>query len=791
MPRETARKRMARLAGLASAAARTRPQIIVPVATPPPAEPIFIQAVTKAIVTDSIPTSDIPVCLSSSSESESDEKSIVESPHSSEYWDSDITVEILSSHARPESSNYRKRAPYTGNSVRTQNRKRALIRKTRATNQSIHSFFQPSNKVNARDNDSPNNDDLAVPAFIGQEGDVKDGDIAPPSQWLNEDEPLNMDANIDEADHPVNPLLPITSADLQSLAQLIKLRMNLPDVGEHILMLRAIDHYWTSVAAGMNRNRASDLAAKHTLKCQTKTGSHRARRIRSAALELQRTGDIVLSRRGRHSKTQRVIDIDFVREDISKFLDSRRRTSASSLHWWLNDYLVKNGFDKVSARTSRKWLTVDLGFRRHNRKKGIYFDGHDREDVQNYLHGVYIPAMNAIATRRRGYCGDEMEVEIMPEDSVQAEVVVFFHDECIFYTNDAETFYYAKDGDQELRSKSLGRCIHVSDFISEHCGFLDLAKVFTPEQLDALRLAGNLPVDLKSRAIIHPGKNNDGWWDHEQLLVQIDHFLDLFQLAFPGKVAMLIFDCSANHEAFAKDALVVSRMNVFPGGKQSIMRDTCYVHATQRNLPADQQDIVNQSMVYPQDHEHFPGQAKGMAAVAAERGLLPAVRPPQKCLACKSPVPVSAEVKECCLYRILSLEHDFATEMSALQKLVQGRGHMILFLPKFHCELNPIECAWGDSKAKCRKECDCSWASLKVRVPTTLDEIPIARIRRWFRLTDRFKDSYEKGLTGRLAEFATRKYRSHRRLPESIVVAELQAEFDAKKTARMARHAAK
>ena len=29
--------------------------------------------------------------------------------------------------------------------------------------------------------------------------------------------------------------------------------------------------------------------------------------------------------------------------------------------------------------------------------------------------------------------------------------------------------------------------------------------------------------------------------------------------------------------------------------------------------------------------------------------------------------------------------------VAAVQELVKGRGHEIIFLPKFHCELNPIE----------------------------------------------------------------------------------------------------
>jgi hypothetical protein len=36
----------------------------------------------------------------------------------------------------------------------------------------------------------------------------------------------------------------------------------------------------------------------------------------------------------------------------------------------------------------------------------------------------------------------------------------------------------------------------------------------------------------------------------------------------------------------------------------------------------------------------------------------------------------------------MSKECDFKNEMNMLQKLIRERGHLCLFLPKFHCDLN-------------------------------------------------------------------------------------------------------
>ena len=54
----------------------------------------------------------------------------------------------------------------------------------------------------------------------------------------------------------------------------------------------------------------------------------------------------------------------------------------------------------------------------------------------------------------------------------------------------------------------------------------------------------------------------------------------------------------------------------------------------------------------------------------------------------------------CCMQRLLSLQDDFKNEKPLLQLIIEGAGHTCLFLPKFHCELNPIELVWGQAKRR-------------------------------------------------------------------------------------------
>lgn len=62
-----------------------------------------------------------------------------------------------------------------------------------------------------------------------------------------------------------------------------------------------------------------------------------------------------------------------------------------------------------------------------------------------------------------------------------------------------------------------------------------------------------------------------------------------------------------------------------------------------------------------------------------------------------APVPLATS-RFCCMEKCLSTEQDFVQEKPLLQLVVEEAGHMCILLPKFHCELNPIEMYWGYAK---------------------------------------------------------------------------------------------
>lgn len=223
-------------------------------------------------------------------------------------------------------------------------------------------------------------------------------------------------------------------------------------------------------------------------------------------------------------------------------------------------------------------------------------------------------------------------------------------------------FHRLRQGEQPLRKKSRGRLIHVSDFINEEDGRLILKN----EDGEIIRDA---------RQIIYPGANGDAWWDSVQFLAQVRNAIEIFELAHPDCQALFVFDQSSAHASLPPDSLKAFEMNKSDGGKQRKQRDTV--------IPMDSPDVSVRGKVQKMTNED--GTARGLQSVLTERGF-DVRRLKAKC----SPV-CPFESHNCCMARLLSQQEDFTKQESMLESLIKQSGHLCIFLPKFHCELNPIE----------------------------------------------------------------------------------------------------
>ena len=94
--------------------------------------------------------------------------------------------------------------------------------------------------------------------------------------------------------------------------------------------------------------------------------------------------------------------------------------------------------------------------------------------------------------------------------------------------------------------------------------------------------------------------------------------------------------------------------------------------------------------------------------------------------------------------------------------MIEAAGHICLFLPKFHPELNPIEMYWGWAKRYFRARCNGQFAAAKKLLIESLDACSIINIHRFYQRVYRYMSVYHLGATGLLAEYAVKKYHSHR-----------------------------
>ena len=84
-----------------------------------------------------------------------------------------------------------------------------------------------------------------------------------------------------------------------------------------------------------------------------------------------------------------------------------------------------------------------------------------------------------------------------------------------------------------------------------------------------------------------------------------------------------------------------------------------------------------------------------------------------------------------CATRTLSLQPNFLEQKSLVQETIEELGHLCIFLPKFHCELNFIEFFWGAVKRYLREHCDYTYTGLQESLPKALESVELSTIRKW------------------------------------------------------------
>lgn len=236
--------------------------------------------------------------------------------------------------------------------------------------------------------------------------------------------------------------------------------------------------------------------------------------------------------------------------------------------------------------------------------------------------------------------------------------------------------------------------------------------------------------------------------------------ITILNTAYPHCQALFLFDNVTSHSAFAEDALRANKMNKSWRGKQLSIRDGYFISR-------DGMKVI-QKITFEHDEDRpkkMWDQPKGLQVILEERRLWP-----KEGLYLDSSMrkKVSKESRKhtgngCCARWLLSQQPQFLEQKGRVQEVVEAKGHLVLFYPKFHCELKWIEYFWARVMVYTRAHCSYDIKSLRENVPAALvwasDLIP-----KWWNKSRRIMNTYRDGIPYGSEEFKARAYKSHRHM---------------------------
>ncbi|KAJ7197754.1 hypothetical protein GGX14DRAFT_402382 [Mycena pura] len=284
----------------------------------------------------------------------------------------------------------------------------------------------------------------------------------------------------------------------------------------------------------------------------------------------------------------------------------------------------------ISVRTAQRWMKRNE-YRWQSEPRGMYKDGHEREDVVDYRQSVFLPRWAEFSQRTRRWkraepaaegneAGAEpkkkktkrqLEEEKWEEWEAECQrefigtpdgkvAVIWRHDESIFYAHDRRKIRWVHSSESaKPHAKGEGKSLMVIAFVSPDYGWA-------------------------ARLLFRPGKNRDGYYGRDDILAHATLMMDQLDNDHPDEDHIFAYDNATTHTARAADALSALKMPVnTPGidkdtnkqknwfvkdenGKKIRMRDARFA------------DGDPQPLYFPRGHR-LAGVFKGMRVIINER----------------------------------------------------------------------------------------------------------------------------------------------------------------------------
>jgi hypothetical protein len=325
----------------------------------------------------------------------------------------------------------------------------------------------------------------------------------------------------DRADHPGLQASPAVTTPL--------IRQRLESVERFLECYVAVDETGRPRSYGTGKwTQASEDAALFAMK-----GPWQARNLRSWAKEYINDRTNLPMHQYGQSNISCITD-EILAADIKTHLQSIGKfVCAQDIVDYLKDPDIQthHGFHKpILLATAQRWMK-ELGYHWKKEPKGQYLDGHECEDVVRYRQGVFLPSWGKYQLQMRSWEKEDVPVEGSTNPVAGRYVVVWFHDESIFYANDRRKLRWVHKSEGAVsQPKGEGASLMVADFVSANYGWLR-----SPDGKSSARI------------LFKAGKQRDGYYTNNGIIEHASKAMDILHNHFPHQDHVLVFDNASIH----------------------------------------------------------------------------------------------------------------------------------------------------------------------------------------------------------------------------------------------------
>ena len=270
------------------------------------------------------------------------------------------------------------------------------------------------------------------------------------------------------------------------------------------------------------------------------------------------------------------------REFVTTFLHLERRT-----HRWIQisrsklESILRNPTDE-NEKKLYEFSPFDHGYAYTNE------DGEEMREYHVDDNPYFMDLGNAAPN---GY-GGNLSVRMKP---CEKPALIWGQDETVMHQNRFSHKQWATpEGEVAITQKSDGYSKMISGIQSREFGFgfsvteEQLAKVNMQQRAGenenykdtgaAMEVLGRVKKEALKESpfikTINPGKNDDGYWDYQHMVLQMEDCWDVVSVLLPEFDHIFMFDASTGHRKKRDDGLDIAVMSKGFGGSQPKMHDT-------------------------------------------------------------------------------------------------------------------------------------------------------------------------------------------------------------------------